>query len=108
LPDENEWKGYAFRKYAAALISAGRAHEAVPILQEALAQDKARPPDPSGTALSESTLGLALCLSGDRTAGKPLATNAYQRLLKEDGEKGLATIAAKENLKKILALPVLH
>jgi hypothetical protein len=34
-----------------------------------------------------------------------MARSAYERLLARSGEKGLATVSAKENLAKILALP---
>ena len=106
LPDENDWKAYAFEKYGTTLIFADRSSEAIPILQRALAIDKAvLPEDNASIASVESALGLAQSQTGDRAGGEALARSAYARLLKKYGEKNQYTVVAKANLDSIASSP---
>ncbi len=106
LPDENEWKNVAIKKYGLSLLRSDRAAEAVPVLERAVAMSRASlPAGHYNIGSAESALGLARCMSGDRAGGEALARGAYERLLAKYGEKYETTITAKKNLDKILALP---
>ncbi|MFT3791353.1 MAG: protein kinase [Rudaea sp.] len=106
LPDDNQWKFTALKRYGISLIRVDRSSEAVPPLERALALAKAIfPADDFNLASLESWLGLALATSGERARGEALARGAYERLLAGRGEKFEVTIAAKRNLDRIRALP---
>jgi tetratricopeptide (TPR) repeat protein len=106
FPDDNDWKAYAFEKYAATLTEANRPQEALPILEKALAIDKSMlPADHKSIASVESEIGLARSLADHRRTGEPLARTAYVRLRDKYGADNDFTIAAKGRLDKILALP---
>lgn len=106
LPDSDNWKALAFKKYGVSLIRADRPQEALPVLVRALALCKATlPPDHHDIASLESSIGLARSLTGDRATGEPLARGAYERLLAKYGAKYEVTVTAKKNLDKIEAMP---
>jgi tetratricopeptide (TPR) repeat protein len=104
-PDENEWKPIAIKKYGLSLMRSGRAVDAVPILERAVALSKADlPPEHFSISSAESALGLARSMAGDRAGGEALAQQAYERLLAKFGAKYEVTITAKKNLDKIQSL----
>jgi serine/threonine-protein kinase len=104
LSDDNDWKAYAFEKYAAILIAAERPQEAIPILDRALVIDKAMlPPDHQSTASVESLLALAQYKTQGPPAGAALARAAYERLLAKYGAQSEFTVAAKSRLDQITA-----
>lgn len=106
LPDENEWKASAIKKYGMCLTRAGHPEQAVPILERALALSRAvLPADNYNIGSVESFLGLARSMAGDRAGGEALARGAYEHIASKYGEKYEVTIAAKKNLDKIVALP---
>jgi serine/threonine-protein kinase len=105
MSDDNDWKAYAFEKYANALLAAGRPADALPVLQRALAIDRAMlPPDHQSIASVESLLALAQSRIDGRPSGEPLARAAYERLLGKYGAKSDFTISAKSRLEEIVAL----
>ena len=105
LPDENEWKNVAIKKYGLSLLRSDRAAEAVPVLGRAVALSRgALPEGHYSIGSAESALGLARAMAGDRAAGEALARGAYERLLAKYGEKFETTVSAKKNLEKIEAL----
>jgi len=102
LSDDNDWKAYGFEKYAGILIAAHRAREAVPILDKALAIDRAMlPADHQSIASVESLLALAQHDIDGPPAGEALARAAYERLLAKYGAQSDYTVAAKTRLDRI-------
>ena len=102
LSDDNDWKAYGFEKYAAILIAADRPGEAMPILDRALAIDKAMlPADHQSIASVESLLALAQHKIEGPPAGEALARAAYERLLGKYGAQSDFTVAAKARLDQI-------
>lgn len=105
LPDENEWKNVAIKKYGLSLLRSDRAAEAVPVLERAVALSRAAlPAGHYSIGSAESALGLARATAGDPVGGETLARGAYERLLAKYGEKFETTVTAKRNLEKIGAL----
>lgn len=106
LSDDNDWKAYAFEKYGSTLTEANRAQEALPILEKALVIDKSMlPADHKSIASVESELGLARSMADQKQTGEHLAHAAYDRLREKYGADNDYTVAAKNRLDKILALP---
>ena len=106
LPDENQLKNVAIKKYGLSLLRSDHAAEAVPVLEQAVAMSRASlSADHYNVASAESALGLARSMAGDRAGGEALARGAYERLLAKYGEKYETTVTAKKNLDKIHALP---
>ncbi len=104
--DDNDWKAYAFERYGDTLTEANRSQEAIPILEKALAIDKAMlPADHKSIASVESELGLARSIADNTRSGETLARTAYDRLREKYGADNDYTVAAKSRLDKILALP---
>ena len=105
LSDDNDWKAYAYEKYGDVLIAAGREREALPVLEKALAIDRAMlPADHQSIASVESLIGLARSKIDGRPSGETMARAAYQRLLGKYGAGSDFTIAAKSRLDEILAI----
>jgi serine/threonine-protein kinase len=103
--DDNDWKAYAFEKYAEALIESHRAGDALPVLQRALAIDRAMlPADHQSIASVESLIALAQSRIAGGPSGEPLARAAYARLLAKYGAASEFTIAAKSRLDEIAAM----
>ena len=104
--DDNDWKAYAFEKYADTLIADGRAADALPVLQKALAIDQAMlPADHQSIASVETLIALAQSKVDGKPSGEPMARAAYERLLAKYGAASEFTIAAKTRLDEIAALP---
>jgi eukaryotic-like serine/threonine-protein kinase len=105
LSDDNDWKAYAYEKYGDALIADGHAQDAIPILDKALAIDRAMlPADHQSIATVETIIALAQSKVDGRPSGEALANSAYQRLLAKYGAGSEFTIAAKSRLDQIRAL----
>jgi len=105
LSDDNDWKAYAFEKYADALIAANHPAEAMPILEAALIIDrKTLPADHQSIASVESLRALAQSLADGRPSGEAAARAAYERLLAKYGASNDFTAAAKSRLDKIRSL----
>jgi len=102
LSDDNDWKAYAYEKFAATLIAAERPREALPILDKALAIDKVMlPADHQSIASVESLLAFAQHKIEGPPAGAALARAAYERLLAKYGAQSDYTVAAKARLDQI-------
>lgn len=105
LSDDNDWKAYAYEKYADVLIAAGLERDALPILQSALAIDrKMLPAEHQSIASVESLIALAQSKLDGSPIGEPLARAAYTRLLDKYGAGNDFTLAAKSRLDQIRAL----
>jgi len=105
LPDENEWKNIAIKKYGLSLMRSDRAAEAIPVLERAVAMSRASLPEGHyNIGSAESALGLARSMAGDRAGGEALARGAYERLRVKYGEAYETTLTAKKNLEKIEAM----
>jgi serine/threonine-protein kinase len=105
LSDDNDWKAYAYEKYGDVLIAAGLEHEALPILEAALAIDrKMLPADHQSIASVESLIALAQSKVDGRPSGEQMALAAYARLLNKYGANNDFTLAAKSRLEQIRAL----
>ena len=105
LSDDNDWKAYAFEKYADTLIASERARDALPILRKALDIDRAMlPPEHQSIASVESLIALAQSKVDGKPSGAQLAQAAYERLRAKYGAASEFTIAAKSRLEQIQAL----
>ncbi len=106
LPPDHPATAYAAVMYAQALCAAGRGGEAMPLIEQALAARKAAlPSDHPLIANTESLLGLATAQSGDRTSGARIARSAWEHLRDKRGEANELTVAAKQRLALIEAMP---
>ena len=105
LSDDNDWKAYAYEKYGDALIASGHPQDALPVLDKALAIDRAMlPADHQSIATVESLAALAQSQIDGRPSGAALAQAAYERLLGKYGASSDFTVAAKSRLEQIRAL----
>ncbi|MEO7326202.1 MAG: serine/threonine-protein kinase [Dokdonella sp.] len=106
LVPDHPLTAYAAVMYAQALCAARRASEALPLIEQALAQRKKQlPPDHPLIANTESLLGLATAQAGDVAAGERIARDAYERLRGKLGEPHELTVKAKQRLEQIQATP---
>jgi serine/threonine protein kinase/Tfp pilus assembly protein PilF len=106
LPENHPLTAYAAAMYGQALMMAGRASEAVAVIERALAMRKVKyPADHPLIANTESLLGLARAQSGDIASGESLAREAYARLRAKLGDAHELTVKAKQRLAQIEALP---
>lgn len=105
LSPENPSISYAAITYAQALMLAGRANEAIPLIETALKLRKANlAPDNAFVVNTESVLALAEAQAGRINDGETLAKSAYERQLAKLGEKNPLTGNAKDRLDEIEAL----
>jgi tetratricopeptide (TPR) repeat protein len=105
LSPENPSISYAAITYAQALMLAGRANEAIPLIETALKLRKANlAPDNAFVVNTESVLALAQAEAGRIGEGETLAKSAYERQLAKLGEKNSLTLNAKQRLDEIEAL----
>jgi hypothetical protein len=105
LPSDNPSVSYAAITYAQALMADGRAKEARPLIETALAQRRAAlAPDSPLLANTESVYALAEAEDGDVAAGEALGRSAYERLVAHAGEANALTQLAKTRLAEIVAL----
>jgi tetratricopeptide (TPR) repeat protein len=105
LSPENPSISYAAITYAQALMQAGRANEAIPLVETALKLRRANlAPDNAFLVNTESVLALAKAEAGQIEEGEALGKSAYDRQLAKLGEKNPLTANAKARLDEIEAL----
>jgi serine/threonine-protein kinase len=105
LSETNLQVPYARYSYARALLFAGDAQKAVPLLQSALSERialySATHPQ---SLITQSWLGLAMAQAGDRATGADLAQRAYDQLRAKLGDDHSMTKRALGNVEKVAAL----